>query len=306
MVVERENFLKKIAEIKTWRSGERRAPHKPLLILFAISEFLRGHRVVEFTAVEETLRPLLNAYAPPVVGKHQPELPYWYLTYDGFWEIDEPERLARQKSGFPKIGALRGSTAHFTEEFSSYLLKHPEISREVIHLILQEHFPPSIHEDILNAFGLDLEADVLNPELQELKKKKRDPKFRDNVLRAYEHRCVVTGFRAALSGSFFGCEAAHVQWHAYDGPDDVSNGIALEPTVHKLYDAGAWSMTDDHRVIVSAEFTGSDSAIDRLRSVHGQPIREPLRGYPAVSSEFIRWHREPSLGGVFRAPGLPL
>jgi putative restriction endonuclease len=100
MVVERENFLEKIARIKTGRNGERRAPHKPLLILFAISEILRGNRVLDFTAVEEMLTPLLNAYAPPVVGKHQPELPYWHLMSDGFWQIDDFG--AAEKKNYPK------------------------------------------------------------------------------------------------------------------------------------------------------------------------------------------------------------
>jgi putative restriction endonuclease len=58
MGIDRESLLKKIAGMKTWRSGERRAPHKPLLILFSISELLRGHRVLAFTAVEETLSPV--------------------------------------------------------------------------------------------------------------------------------------------------------------------------------------------------------------------------------------------------------
>ena len=126
------------------------------------------------------------------------------------------------------------------------------------------------------------------------------------MLRAYEHQCAATGFRAALGGSYFGCEAAHVKWHAYDGPDDVANGIALEPTMHKLFDAGAWTLTDDRRIVVSKEFTGSDQAIGLLRSLHGKALKTPLAGEPLVSSEFIGWHREPDRGGVFRAPGLPL
>jgi putative restriction endonuclease len=124
------------------------------------------------------------------------------------------------------------------------------------------------------------------------------------VLRAYEHRCAVTGFQAALGGSYFGCEAAHVKWHAYEGPDTLENGLAMEPTLHKLFDAGAWSLTDDRRILVSADFTGTDEAVMKIRGLHGQPLRDPQPGMPLVSVEFIRWHREKGHGGVFRQPAL--
>jgi len=114
----------------------------------------------------------------------------------------------------------------------------------------------------------------------------------------------MTGFRAALGGNYFGVEAAHVQWHAFDGDDTLTNGMALNPLMHVLFDRGAWSLTDERRVIVSAEFTGSDEATHRLRALHGKPLREPLPGFAPVSVESIRWHREADLGGVFRAPGL--
>ena len=97
-----------------------------------------------------------------------------------------------------------------------------------------------------------------------------------------------------------------MRWHAYDGPDEIANGIALEPTLHKLFDAGAWSLTDDRRILVSKDFTGSDSAVERLRSYHGKPLRSPLPGESPVSVDYIRWHRETEKGGVFRAPALPL
>ena len=88
------------------------------------------------------------------------------------------------------------------------------------------------------------------------------------------------------------------------GPDRVDNGLALQPTLHLLFDRGAWTMTDDRRVVVSRRFTGSEEAVSLLRGLHGRRLRDPLPGCAPVSSEFIRWHREPERGGVFRGPGL--
>ena len=97
-----------------------------------------------------------------------------------------------------------------------------------------------------------------------------------------------------------------MRWHAYRGPDTVDNGFAVEPTIHKLFDAGAWTLTDDRRVLVSADLTGTEATVTRIRGLHGQVMRSPLSGEPEVSVEHIRWHRKSDLGGVFRRPALPL
>ena len=111
---------------------------------------------------------------------------------------------------------------------------------------------------------------------------------------------------AALGGLYFGCEAAHVQWHAYDGPDSVDNGFAVEPTLHELFDAGAWTLTDDRKILVSADLTGTETAVIRVRSLHGEWLRPPLSGELEISVAYIRWHRESDQGCVFRHPALPL
>lgn len=303
-----DDILQQIEGLRTYRKGQRRAPHKPLLLLFAIAELLQGRRRLPFSAVEAALTPLLNAYAPPVVGRHQPELPYWHLSTDGLWRVEDAAALARQASGFPTMSALRESAGSLPGEFAERLLANPRLVHDVVTLLLEEHFAPSVHEDILAAVGLVLDAPAAVAERPEraTAARSRDPRFRDAVLRAYEYRCAFSGFRAALGGAYFGCEAAHVQWHAHEGPDSVSNGIALEPTVHKLFDAGAWSLTDDRRILVSAEFTGTDRTVARIREHHGKPLRSPLPGEPILKPEYIQWHREPDLGGVFRLPALPL
>ncbi len=302
-----DELRSKFLELNTNRSGDRRSPHKPLLLLYAIGQLFRGKSSLDYENVKESLLPLLNSYAPPVSRSHQPELPYWHLANDGIWEVDGGDELPRQKGGFPIIAELRKTSGRLTSDVADLMLGNKRRAPELIQTILDEHFPQSLHEDILAATGLDsILASCVGEDSPAYAGRKRDPRFREKVLRAYEHRCAVTGFRAALGGSFFGCEAAHVQWHAYAGPDSVTNGIALEPTLHKLFDAGAWTLTDDHRILVSADFTGTDSAVERLRQKHGKPLRDPIPGDNPVSPEYIQWHRESNKGGVFREPALPL
>lgn len=307
-MITKDKILEQFSKLNVNKSGERRAPHKPLLLLVAISHLLQGQKKLSFEEVEESLRPLLNSYAPPVKSRHQPELPYWHLQNDNLWVVSESANLDRQSGGFPRIAELRRTTGQLPDKVASTLLADQGLLARVVRFLLEEHFEESLHEDILASVGLPVyDASTVAEDIAPYgKQRRRDPNFRDKVLRAYEHRCAITGFRAALRGSYFGCEAAHVKWFAYDGPDSLENGIAMEPTLHKLFDAGAWSLTDDRRVLVSAEFTGSDEAVSRLRDLHGKPIRKPLPGSPQVSLEYIHWHRESNQGGVFRQPALAL
>jgi putative restriction endonuclease len=303
--------LEAIRTLNVYRSGDRRAPHKPLLLLIAIGELLRGRRELGFPEVEDKLRPLLDQYAPPVRGRHQPELPYWHLCSDGLWEVSNADRLERQRGGFPRIPELRKTSGALPAHVATALISDRDLLAEVIREILVDHFPPSLHDELRSLTGLDEAEDSL-PELisdaaghSTQRRRARDPEFRRLVLRAYEHRCAATGFRAALGGQgYFGVQAAHVKWHALGGPDIVGNGLVLDPTMHVLLDRGAWSLTDDREIIVSAQLTGSDEAVQRLRSLHGRPLRPPLPGHEPVRREFIRWHREPDKGGVFRQPAL--
>ena len=216
--------------------------------------------------------------------------------------------LPRQSGGFPQMAALRSSVGRLERGFAQALESDRELLQDTVATLLDEHFPESIQPDIVAAVGLKMPqpSTVSDRPADKRGRRPRDPQFRQSVLRAYEHRCAVTGFRAALGGQYFGCEAAHVQWHAYEGPDIVENGFAVEPTLHKLFDAGAWTLSDDRRIMVSAELTGTESMVNRVRKLHGNPLRSPLPGQAHLSVEYIQWHREKNLGGVFRHPALPL
>ncbi|MBL8859551.1 MAG: HNH endonuclease [Planctomycetes bacterium] len=308
----------RVAHLNIDRSGGKRKPHKPLLLLYAIARLVRFQETeLEFDRVSAALTPLLAAYAPPVKDKPQPAWPYWYLRSDGVWEVPGAEKLELQDGGFPRMAGLRQTHGKIPEKFARALQADSNLVTKVVRLILDEHFEPSLHEDILAAVGFDRSVldgaaqrehpkGVGEGDMETIERLRRSGTFRDEVLSAYDRRCALTGFQALISGTLFGVEAAHVQWHSKGGPARVANGIALNPTLHKLLDYGAWSLTDDRRVIVSREFTGSDAAIEILRPHHGKQLRDPLPGCEPVGVDYIRWHREPELGGIFRWPPLAL
>lgn len=118
----------------------------------------------------------------------------------------------------------------------------------------------------------------------------RDRNFRKTVLRAYGERCAVTGLRLINGQGRAEVEAAHIRPVEQDGPDIVSNGIALSGTAHWMFDRGMIGLSDDLEILVSRQSNNID-AVTSLINDSGQLIApDRLAERPHV--EFVQWHRE--------------
>ena len=58
-----DDYLDLVLKLNVNRGGDRRAPHKPLLLMVSIAKFLQGKTELDFKEVEAALNPLLLAYA---------------------------------------------------------------------------------------------------------------------------------------------------------------------------------------------------------------------------------------------------
>jgi putative restriction endonuclease len=118
----------------------------------------------------------------------------------------------------------------------------------------------------------------------------RDRVFRRNVLRAYDERCAVTGLKLINGGGRAEVEAAHIRPVEADGPDIVSNGLALSGTAHWMFDRGLIALADDMAIMVSRQVNDPDGVRAILnRSGHALlPVRPAERPHP----RFLQWHRE--------------
>ncbi len=278
-----------------WKRGGERAPHKPLLILFALSQCQRtNERFISYTEIDNKLRDLLIEFGPTRKSYH-PEYPFWRLQNDGIWELANIENVtARKGSTDAKKSELlkynvRGG---FNIEIYNYLQLNQNIIPDLALSILEENFPSSIHEDILQAIGLDLE-------LSEDIERKRDPYFRDKILNAYEYQCAVCGFNVRVGHSLVALEAAHIKWHQAGGPDTVENGVALCALHHKLFDRGAFTLTIDMKLQVSDRAHGTQGFEEWLMAFHGKEIKKPQRPSYYPEPQFVQWH----LSEVFQGYG---
>jgi putative restriction endonuclease len=166
--------------------------------------------------------------------------------------------------------------------------------------LLDENFPESVHDDICAAVGLDIEGlEIEAARARAARLRRRDPRFRQLVLVAYEYRCAMCGYDGRLDTETVGLDAAHVRWWAFDGPDSIDNALCLCGFHHKLLDRGVLGVTTDHRVAVSSHFVGRGRAAeDLVLRLVGEPLNEPQRGQPLPAEDHVSWHTEQ----VFRAP----
>jgi putative restriction endonuclease len=117
----------------------------------------------------------------------------------------------------------------------------------------------------------------------------RDRVFRTKVLEAYDARCALTGFKFINGGGRAEAQAAHIKSVEANGPDIVTNGIALSGTVHWMFDRGLISLADDLTILLSSRINDIDGA-RKLINPSGRantPLHSSLRPHP----KYLEWHR---------------
>ena len=273
-----------------------RAPHKPLLVLYAIGKLLRGEdRLISYVDdIEENLENLLKEFGPRR-DNYNPQFPFWRLQNDGIWEVSDADQIRETVSGDAYITDLRNHNVSggFNQIVFDQFQNDSELVFVVIHKLLEKHFPPSIHEDILQAVNIELP-------LRAFDTRTRTSNFRRNVLRAYEYQCAICGFDVKLGTSPIALEASHIKWKSHGGPSETVNGLALCVMHHKLFDRGAFTLSMQRQILVSDDAHGSVGFQEWLMRFHGQRIKAPQRRSFYPDEDFIEWHVREVFQGDYR------
>ena len=297
--MDREGWLERVANVRRWTRDGVRAPHKPLLMLFALGRLQRlGSSRVSFADAEPVLQTLLDEFGP-ANRKTSPAYPFHHLRTDGLWVVTTDDG---SEPGASPTRLRATATGAFAPDFEAALRSDPTLAALASRTILDGEFPESLHSEICAVAGLDvegLEVSVARERVVGLDARRRSPRFRDDVLVAYEYRCAVCGFDGWLGRETVGLDAAHVRWWAFDGPDSVDNGMCLCVLHHNLFDRGVIGLSADLRVTVSRRFVGrSESAQALVLALVDRPLFGPQAGEPPPGDDFVRWHGQQ----VFQAP----
>ena len=296
-----ESLLSRVRNIRVKVTGGRRSPHKPLLLLLAIGRHFDGQdRLVPFAEIEYTLRRLILRFGLPG-DRGNSHYPFWRLRKDGdLWEIDRPDLVRATSSDNARTSDLKDHNIHggLSERVIASLEASPGLVTQIVHILLNDYFPPSLHSDILREVGLEHLAvtnhiyELDEQPLELVRRLRRNRAFRDAVMGAYGNRCAVCKFDLKIEEGPIGLEAAHIKWHSARGPATVRNGIALCVLHHKLFDEGLFALNNDLLVLVGSSATGC-SLNDALQKYDGSQLRiipdrtdhQPKHRYLGVASE---------------------
>lgn len=128
-------------------------------------------------------------------------------------------------------------------------------------------------------------ADARERELRSIARRRGQPAFRKELLRAYDGACAISG--CSLSAVL---EAAHIIPYMGEHTNHITNGLLLRADLHTLFDLGLIAIAPgSHQVLVHASLSGSEyaqlagSLIRRPREKFEWPNDEALRARPLVA-----------------------
>jgi len=111
--------------------------------------------------------------------------------------------------------------------------------------------------------------------------------FRVIVTDVYNRRCAVT-----LERTLPALEAGHIKPFAQDGPHDIRNGILLRSDLHRLFDQGYVTITNDFRFEVSRRIREEFDNGRDYYALNGKKLNIPIKPEYQPATEFVNWHNE--------------
>ena len=114
-----------------------------------------------------------------------------------------------------------------------------------------------------------------------LVRRQGQPRFRRELLAAYEGRCAITGSHVTAV-----LEAAHIMPYLGDHTNHVTNGLLLRADLHTLFDLGLIAVDDNMKLIVAVGLHATEYA-----QMHGQSLLMPTQKIQHPNSEALHRHR---------------
>ena len=302
---------RRYAGVKIGGSRSRRAPHKPLLLAWAIARCLRGlDRLAPFDLVEREFSALFAAFGPHRKGGPGAHFPFWRLQNDeGIWEIDKPCAVRVYKNGQASPADLRalGVRAGLSAGDYAHFRANPADAWRAASRLIGDHFPESMRDAVLSAAGFD----AVDPPDADVSVAVRPPdlRFRRRMLEIYGARCAVCGFGLTVGGhptapiAPIAIDAALIQWRSHGGPSDPRNGVCLCAVHRAAFDAGGFTIAPregDRRLVAIVSDAAAGASLAAFRRHNGKPLAIPAALPPDLRPDEsrIRWHNRE----VFKTP----
>ncbi len=294
------------------------APHKPILLISLIQAFQQKlFQSNKIYIIPELVGLFKSNWNNLVVTNHQClfTLPFYHMNTEPFWELIPNagcELWVRSKSSMRSFTNLTTAVKYalIDEEFVN-ILKTKQDANFLLMFLLDKYFPKT--KSMLISGGNDYIQDIENQITQEPKeeyKKRllaireqldndafqeeiyvRNNIFKKEIPKVYNFTCCISKLRIDTISNASMIDACHIIPFSESYNDTITNGIALCPNLHRAFDRGLISLTNDYKVIISKNFSELNESNYGLKQFEGQNILLPnnMKYYPALES--LEHHR---------------
>jgi len=258
------------------------APHKPILLLSIIQ--LYQNDIIDSNKIfitPELVALFKSNWAQLVITGHDANfsLPFYHMKSESFWSLVP-------KAGCESWLGMSGSMRSFNNlntavEYAEIDVELTELlfeteSRNILQQILLDEYFPSTGS-FQNTIGLEYLQEIqrkiiqespenYQSEIDELRKNVSAEKYEEEIFlrgetfkreipKIYQYTCCISGLSISIAKEISMIDACHIVPFSKSHDDTISNGIALCPNLHRAFDRGLISISDDYKVLVAKNFS---------------------------------------------------
>ncbi len=292
------------------------APHKPILLL----SILDGVRINEIRDNRIFITPELiccfREYWTMLVStphKINFSLPFFHMRSEPFWKLVTKHGLeiAMTKSNSVKsLTALNAALEYATIDPDLFELMLDPVANDILRqVIIKKYFPGSgnvrpsysglevmqaelfMDDSIKYRNKIDAIQSTLPEDQVEEELFVRGALFKREIPKLYNYTCAATKTKVVTDTDVQMVDACHIVPFSISKDDTVRNGISFSPTIHRAFDRGIITLSDDFKIKVSSRIKTDDSPYS-IKRLEGVEIDLPVNVdyHPLLSN--LQWHRK--------------
>ena len=292
------------------------APHKPILLISLIQAFQQKiYSSNQIQITPELVGLFKSNWNNLVTTNHQClfTLPFYHMSSEPFWKLVANvgcEKWIESKSSMRSLGNLTTAVkfALIDNELSELLIQSE--SRDVLKIsILDRYFPETKsnygnngNDDLPNISILNEPSEEYKRKIIELKNQVDENAFQEEVFirgglfkreipKIYNNTCAITGLRIDAITNVSLVDACQIVPFSEGYDDTLTNGIALCPNLHRAFDRGLISISDNYEVLLNKNFVENKSVYN-LSQFIGKQILLPVQVEHYPTLENISKHRK--------------
>jgi len=295
------------------------SPHKPILLISIAQAYREGYILDNRIYITPALVGLFkdNWSRLAATGQHcRFPLPFFHMSNDKpiFWRLipnsgyEMVIKLKSQMRSF-KVLTVAVDYAQIDDELSKLFLDS-ESNNAIESFLIGNYFPnyknsnydnsflDKVSKDILEDSPIEYNAKIkllekaLNDSDFEEQKYARSHQFKREVVKNYHYSCVISRLKIDVVGSVSMLDACHIVPFSETYNDTITNGISLTPTLHRAFDRGLISISDEFKVLIKGNFSEVNLSPYSIKQFAGKSILLPDHELRLPSREGLANHRQ--------------